>query len=106
MQMGGTSSQPPGASNQRLIAGAALAHAIFVTSWWWAAMYPHIVPFSVRVWVVVAWLWLVWPLLLLVRRREASRFASVAVLIGAGIIVPCVPTIFTFTAWSINGFAR
>jgi hypothetical protein len=57
-----------------------------------------------HVWLVLAWLWLLWPVYVFARSR-ASRITVGALLLSVAMIVPTVPTICTFTAWSIGGFA-
>jgi hypothetical protein len=105
MQSGGASIRRSRESSQHLIAIGALVHAVVVTAWWWAAIYADAAIFSSRVWLVVAWSWLVWPGVLIVARTQASRLTVGSIAVGALVIVPSVPTIYTFTAWSIGGFA-
>jgi hypothetical protein len=105
MQSSGASDQHPREGKQLLIAIAAIVHALLVTAWWWAAIYADVAVVSSGVWLVAAWGWLIWPVALLVARAQASRLTVGSVVVGALVIVPSVPTIYTFTAWSIGGFA-
>ena len=91
----------------RGIAIAALVHALLVLSWWYAAIWADIdIPFvSGRMWLAVAWAWLCWPIYVLMRRRHLPRLTFGAVAAGAAVLAPAIPTIYTFSAWAIGGFA-
>ena len=93
-------------SMYRLIAIAALTHALLLLAWWWAAIYAAIDTPLVngRVWLIGAWAWLGWPIYALIRAR-ASRPTLAAVVVGAALIAPTTPTIYAFTSWAIWGFA-
>jgi hypothetical protein len=92
-------------ANRPLIAICTLAHAAIVTGLWVASMYRDVRVVSGPVWALIAWAWLVWPLLLAVSRANSSRLTLGAVAMGALIIAPTVPEIYAFTAWSVRGFA-
>ncbi len=61
--------------------------------------------FSATPWMVFAWLWLLWPLSLFWPLNKNRKVLVVALLLGAALLMPAVPTLFTFTTWSIGGFA-
>jgi len=88
----------------RAIASGSLVHAAVIAGSWWFMFYADVAVIPGKLWVVLAWAWLVWPGVV-VGWRQASRLTVVALAVGALIMVPCVSTIYTFTAWSINGFA-
>ena len=90
---------------QRFLASGAIVHAGLVTADWWAALYADIVVVPSRIWLIVAWNWLIWPFGLVVARKQASRLTVGAVAIGGLLLVPSVPIIYTFTVWSIGGFS-
>jgi hypothetical protein len=106
MQISANSSITVPRSSQRVIAIAAVVHASLVTGWWWASIYADIdIPIvNGRIWFVAAWAWLAWPIYVLARAK-ATRFTVAALVFGAVVIAPAVPTIYTFTVWSIGGFA-
>jgi len=89
----------------KTVASGALSHAVLVVGLWAAAMYLDTRLLSGTVWVALAWLWIVWPILLAVTKARSSRAALVAVMVGALVLLPTAPEIFAFTAWSIGGFA-
>ncbi len=94
-------------SKHRGIAIGALVHALLVLAWWCAAFCADIdIPLITgRMWLAVAWAWLCWPIYALVRRRHLSRLTFGAIAIGAAVLVPAIPTTYTFSAWAIGGFA-
>ena len=55
-----------------------------------------------QVWLALAWLWLVWPLLLVLHPAGTPRRIFVPVFIGVVLIAPCMATIFLFTAWALD----
>jgi hypothetical protein len=88
----------------RAIASGALVHAAVIAASWWLMFYADVDVIPGKVWVVLAWAWLVWPVVVVVW-RQASRLTVAALGLGILIMVPCASTIYTFTAWSIGGFA-
>jgi hypothetical protein len=60
---------------------------------------------SATPWVVFAWIWFLWPLLAVWPLRLRGKPLLVALLVGAALLVPAVPTLFTLTTWSVGGFA-
>jgi hypothetical protein len=88
----------------RVLAILAVIHSAAVFSVWLFAR-PDVFPLPPLVWVISAWCGLIWPLLLSLHRgRSLLRFA-VPVLLGLALLIPCVPLLLAFTAWSIGGFA-
>jgi hypothetical protein len=82
-----------------------VAHAGTVLAVWVLSLHGSGLALSAQVWILFAWSWLVWPLLLAVHpARSRLRFA-VPVVFGVAILTPCVQPIFAFTAWSIGGIA-
>lgn len=60
---------------------------------------------SATLWLVAAWLWLLWPVLAVGLLRQHRKALMVALLLGAALLLPTVPTVFTLTTWSVGGFA-
>jgi hypothetical protein len=88
----------------RILAFLAVIHSAAVLTVWLFAR-PDAFPISPRVWVIFAWAWLIWPLLLSLHRgRSLVRFA-VPVVLGLVLLIPCMPMLLAFTAWSIGRFA-
>jgi hypothetical protein len=88
-----------------MLVAACIAHALLVLSLWSAAALFGRAVLSAPVWLVLAVLWLTWPMLLVRYAQGRIVGVTVTVLIGAAILAPCIPTIFTFAAWAISGFA-
>jgi hypothetical protein len=88
----------------RAIASGVLVHAAVIAGLWWLMLYADVEVIPGTYWVVLAWAWFVWPVVVFAW-RQASRLTVAALVVGALIMVPCASTIYTFTAWSINGFA-
>ncbi len=81
----------------RVIAIAAVAHALFLLGWWWAAIYADIdIPLITgRVWLVCAWAWMVSPIYAIVRTR-LSRLTVAGLVLGAAPIAPTLTTVYAF----------
>jgi len=95
-------------SNHRcfvLLSLLAFAHALLVLVSWWAMFYLNVQQFSARAWLLLAWLWVVWPFMLSLHRARSASPMSIALGIGALLLAPCAPTIFAFTVWTVIGFA-
>jgi hypothetical protein len=92
------------AMKRGIVGVGALVHAMFVTIAWAAAMYWDVRIVSGIAWIVVAWLWLAWPLLLFAMNAQSSRLTLAAVVTGALLLVPTAPEVYAFTVWSIRGF--
>jgi hypothetical protein len=85
----------------RLFAGGTIIHAaiLFLIIW-----LPH--EFSVRKAILLlGWLWLLWPIVLLVHPARSLRRWLIPVGIATLLLIPCWFTIVTITIWSFNGFA-
>ena len=87
-----------------LIAGCML-HAVLVLALWAQTIIADRPLIPGKAWLALAWLWLVWPALLAAYSPRNLRNVVVPILVGALIIVPCIPTVYTFTIWAIGGFA-
>ena len=105
MEMSDTAMQTGQQSFYRIVAFGAVAHALLVMILWAVAIYADEILVPGGVWLIGAWAWLGWPIFLAVVRDRASRLTAAAVVIGAFILAPAVPTIDTFSAWSLGGFA-
>ncbi len=55
--------------------------------------------------MVLALAWFAWPFVFLVAHRENRMKWGVVVGIGALLLLPTIPTLYTFLVWSIEGFA-
>jgi hypothetical protein len=89
----------------RLLGLLSIAHAAMVLVDWWGVHYAHFSIFFGRTWLVLAWLWLAWPLILGLHPVRSVSLALVPSAIGGLLLAPCVPTIFALTIWSVRGFA-
>jgi hypothetical protein len=87
---------------QRLVGTLAVLHSIVVLLLWFAAQR---IGFSGRVWLAIAWLWLVWPVLLAILPGRSFKRFCIPVSLSLVIIAVCIPTLLAMTAWAIGGFA-
>ncbi len=88
----------------RVLAFLAVIHSAAVFTVWLFAR-PDAFPLPPRVWVIFAWAWLIWPLLLSLHRGRSLRRFAVPVVLSVALLIPCMPMLLVFTAWSIGGFA-
>lgn len=89
----------------KFVAIGALAHAVLVTANWWAMLYWDESLIPGRLWFALGWLWLAWPILLVVTKARTSLLAVGGVVGGALAMLPSIPVIYSWTVWSIEGFA-
>lgn len=95
----------PSAFGYRVVASVAVGHALVVFLLWLGVFFADVQLISGRVWLILVWLWLVWPILLALYPGRSRRGLAVPLLVGFALIAPCIPTAFVFTAWAIGGFA-
>jgi hypothetical protein len=82
------------------------AHALIVQLLWTVHSFANMALLPGQIWLALAWLWLVWPLLLVLHPAGTPRRIFVPVFIGVVLIAPCMATIFLFTAWALDASGR
>ena len=92
-------------STHRRIAGIAVAHALLGLATWFVTFHVQTPLIQARHWLILVWLWLLWLPVLALHPGRTLRGVLVPLGIGLLVLAPCVPTLFTFTTWSIRGFA-
>ena len=102
--MSASSTQPVSAAC-RMLAAACILHAVLVFALWAAMFWAHVEFIPAKPWLALGWLWLIWPAVLTMQRERTLLRVGVPLAISLALLVPCVPTIFAFTVWSIGGFA-
>lgn len=90
----------------QILALLCVAHALTVLLLWSVQSFGKMALVAGQVWLAMAWLWLIWPLLLLLHPAASPRRIFVPVFIGVVLLAPCMATIFLFTAWALDGSAR
>ena len=103
--MDAATSLKPMPSGFRALAAGAVMHAVVVLVLWLVEFVGDIHVIPARWWLTVAWVWLVWPVLLVLHPGRTLKRVAVTLGIGAVLLLPCASTIFTFTVWAIEGFA-
>jgi hypothetical protein len=83
-----------------------VAHALIVLLLWTAHSFANMALLPGQIWLALAWLLLVWPLLLVLHPAGTPRRIFVPVFVGVVLIAPCMATIFLFTAWALDGSGR
>jgi len=92
-------------STFRALAAAAIVHAFVVALLWVGEFYFDISILPGRFWLVLAWLWLIWPVVLLLHPDRSPKRVFVPCLVGLALLAPCLSTVWSFTAWAFGGFA-
>jgi len=88
-----------------VLSGIAIAHAVLVLIIWFAGIVLDWPMFNARLWLIFAWLWTVWLLVLSWRAKHDAKLVLITILICVALILPSFTTIYVFTAWWIQGFA-
>ena len=89
----------------RIIAFSCVIHALAVLAFWTALFVVNLDLIPGNVWLALAWLWLIWPIVLALHPGRTLKRIAWPVLVAIGLLVPCVPVVFTFTLWAVQGFA-
>src|SRR5215831_7688362 len=79
----------------------AVVHAALVVLLWAGALYFDISVLPGRAWLALSWLWPIWPIVLMLHRHRTPTRVLVPTLIGVALLAPCLPTIWSFTMWSL-----
>jgi len=58
-----------------------------------------------KLWMVLAFAWTVWVVAAVRSPPEGRRRWMLAIAIGMLVLAPAMPTLYTYTVWSIEGFA-
>ncbi|MEP6996695.1 MAG: hypothetical protein ABI900_03550 [Betaproteobacteria bacterium] len=90
----------------QVLALLCVGHALIVLLLWIVHSFGKMALMPGQVWLALGWLWLVWPLLLVLHPAGSPRRIFVPVFIGVVMIAPCMASIFLFTAWALDGSAR
>lgn len=90
----------------QIMALLCVGHALMVLLLWAVQSFGNMALLAGQVWLVLAWLWLVWPLSLALHPAASPRRIFVPVFIGVVLMAPCMATIFLFTAWALDGSGR
>jgi len=88
------------------VASLAVGYAILVLLAWIGALYADVYPISGRAWTMVAWLWLIWPIVLAFHPARSLARVAIPVAIGLAFLTPCIPVLWEYTAWLLEGFIR
>jgi hypothetical protein len=88
-----------------ILACGAIVHSALLFAWWLTSRFDGPFFVSGRTWIVLAWLWAVWPLVLLLHPGASLRRRFIVIGIGLALLVPCAETILIFSCWKIGGFA-
>jgi uncharacterized membrane protein YoaT (DUF817 family) len=89
----------------RALAVGAVTHAAVVLAFWLIEFVAHVHVIPGRWWLTLALLWLIWPVLLALHPARTAMRVTVVLGIAVALLLPCASTIYTFSAWAIQGFA-
>ena len=82
-----------------------LVHALLVSGIWVLVFEFDLDVMPGKLWMALAFAWVVWLGAALVSRPENRTRWMVAIGIGAFFLAPTIPTLYTFAVWSIEGCA-
>ena len=88
-----------------VIAALTIAHALVVSLLWVGVFYFDFIVIAGRAWVILFWLWFIWPAMLLLHPSRSTRRVLWPSLVGIALLAECFPTVWSYTAWSATGFA-
>lgn len=94
-----------GTNAYRLLAAGCIVHAATVLALWLGVFVAGLNLIPGKLWLLLTWLWVFWPVALLAGKARSFRRVAIPVSLGLAVMVPCIPTIFAFTVWYFRGFA-
>jgi hypothetical protein len=86
----------------QILALLCVAHALTVLLLWGIQSFAKMALVGGHIWLAMAWLWLIWPLLLVLHPASTARRIFIPVFIGVVLLAPCMATIYLFTAWALD----
>ena len=86
----------------RVFAFLTVLHALLVMLIWAGEFYVAVSLISGRAWLILAWLWLVWPFALALHPAGTRRRVIVPLVIGIILLAPCAGSVFLFTVWALE----
>jgi len=92
------------AAMQQMATCACILHAVVVSLVWFALFISDVDVVRVRTWVQLAALWPAWALAFILPSVDGRRWA-IAMVVGTLVLVPTIPTLYSFASWSAFGFA-
>jgi len=84
---------------------ACLLHALFASAIWFLVFTFDVNVMRGRVWMPIALTWLLWLLALVLSERERRKRWMVTIAIGVVLLIPAMPTLYTYVVWTVDGFA-
>ena len=85
-----------------VLACVCVLHALVVLLVWAGEFYVGMAMVSGRTWLILAWLWLVWPFVLALHPAGSRRRVLLPIVLGIILLAPCVGSIFLFTVWALE----
>jgi hypothetical protein len=84
---------------------ACLLHALLVCGNWVLVFKFDRDAIPGKPWMVLALGWLLWPLAIALARQGKRVQWTIVITIGALLIAPTFPTLYTYVTWFVEGFA-
>jgi len=82
-----------------------LLHAILILGIWVLVFKFNLDVMPGKVWMGLALVWFVWLVVAVMSKRENRMRWVFVIAIGVLLLSPTISTLYTFTVWSIEGFA-
>jgi hypothetical protein len=88
------------------VAIGCVIHACCITAFWILVFEFDVdPPITGRSWMLLAFSWLAWWVVIASSRSEVRRNRAIAGLIGILILAPTISTVYSFLVWAVAGFA-
>ena len=89
----------------RWLIAACLGHALVVTLLWILMFKFDIELIPGKIWMGLGLAWPLWVFAALLVPRGTIKTLAVALVLGIVVLIPSIPTLYTFVDWTISGFA-
>jgi hypothetical protein len=87
-----------------MLAAFSVLHAVAISGLGAAAFIGGYAFIGAKVWTLLAWLWLIWPVALIRHPRRSTKTVRVTLAVSVLLLLPCLPFMLVFSAWSVGGF--
>src|SRR4030095_13986861 len=84
---------------------ACLLHALCASAIWFLLFKFDVSVMRGKAWMVLALAWFLWLLALIMSERDKRKRWMVIIAIGVVLLIPAIPTLYTYIVWTVDGFA-
>jgi|SRR5450631_442267 len=95
--------RPAPSSAYRALATIMIVHALLILLFVLSLIYFDFAVIPGRAWLILSWLWFIWPLVLLLHPDRSVLRVLAPCLVSIALLAPCAPLVWALTVLAIGG---